>query len=66
MVRKKDSGERGAMKIVAPGFQGMDDAEEFAVINFIIPLSRVKGNISTGVPFSVHVLLLQNASGGPF
>jgi len=33
----------GAEQVMPPGFQGMDDAEEFAIIDFIIPLGRVKG-----------------------
>ena len=33
----------GAEQVVPPCFQGTDDAEEFAIIDFVIPLCRVKG-----------------------
>ena len=28
--------ERGSMEVVLPGFQGMDDGEEFSVIDVIV------------------------------
>ena len=36
-------GERGTMEVVAPGFQGADDGEEFAIINIVVSLSRGEG-----------------------
>ena len=32
--------EGRAVEIVAPGFQGMDDCEEFAVVDVVISLGR--------------------------
>ena len=32
--------ERRAVEVVTPGFQGMDDREEFSVIDVIVSFSR--------------------------
>ena len=36
-------GERRAMEIVAPRFQGANDSEEFAVIDVVVALGRGEG-----------------------
>ena len=36
-------GKRGAMEVVAPGFQGADDSEEFAIINIVVSFCREEG-----------------------
>ena len=33
----------GAEQVMSPDFQGTDDAEEFAIVDFVIPLGHVKG-----------------------
>ena len=33
----------GAMKIVAPGFQGTDNSKEFSVVDVVVPLSGGEG-----------------------
>ena len=43
MVGEDLYGEGGAMEIVAPGFQGTNDGEEFAIIDIIVPFSRGEG-----------------------
>ena len=35
--------ERRAMEVMAPGFQGANDSEEFAIIDIVVPLSRGEG-----------------------
>ena len=40
MIGKDLHWERRAMKIVAPGFQGVNDCEEFTVVDVIISLGR--------------------------
>ena len=40
VVSKDLYGEWRAMKIMAPGFQGADDGEEFAVVNIVISFGR--------------------------
>ena len=68
MVGENDCQERRTMKIMAPGFKSLDNAEKFSVINFIVPFSRVKRvrDITTGMPVAVHVLLLENFPSRPF
>jgi len=36
VVGKDLDGEGRAMEVVSPGFKGMDDSEEFAVIDIIV------------------------------
>ena len=36
------SGKRGSVEIVSPRFQGMDDSEEFSVIDIVVPFRRDK------------------------
>ena len=35
--------ERRAKKVMAPGFQGANDSEEFVIIDIVVPLSRGEG-----------------------
>ena len=39
MVGEDLHGERGAMKVVAPGLQGTDYRKEFAVVDVIVAFS---------------------------
>ena len=36
-------GEGGAVEIMAPGFQGVNDGEEFSVINIVVTLGGGEG-----------------------
>jgi len=40
-----EDGDRvlGAEQVMPPGFQGTDDAKEFMIVDFVIPLGHVKG-----------------------
>ena len=42
VISKDLDRKRGSMKIVPPGFQGMDDCKEFPVIDVIISFGRNK------------------------
>ena len=57
--------EGGAVKIVAPGFQGADDCEELSVVDVIISLSRGERlrKIGTWVPVTIEVGLEEDSSG---
>ena len=55
MICKNLNGKRGAMKIVPPGLQSVDDREELPVIDVVVTLSRNEqlGKVGTGVPVAV-------------
>ena len=36
-------GERGTVEVMAPGLQGVDDSEEFSIIDIVVVLSRGEG-----------------------
>ena len=40
VVSEDLDGERGTMKVVSPGLQGMDDGKEFSVIDIVVPFHR--------------------------
>ena len=50
-------GEGGAVEIVAPGFQGANNGEKFAIIDIVIPFSGGKGlrQVGAWVPIAVGV-----------
>ena len=56
----------GASEIVAPLLQGLDDSEEFSVVNVIVSFSGGEGGrmISTRMKVSVGILLHEYSSGG--
>ena len=43
MVGEDLHGEGGAVEIVAPGFQGANDGEKFAIIDIVIPFGGGEG-----------------------
>ena len=51
--------ERGTVEVMPPGLQGMDDGEEFLVIDVVVPFCRDErlGQIGTGVPITIGVSL---------
>ena len=57
-------GEGGAVEIMAPGLQGANDGEKFAVINIVIPFSGREGlrQVGTWVPVAVGVGLEEDGS----
>ena len=56
--------ERRSMEVVPPGFQGLDDHEEFSVIHVIVTLGRDEGlgEIGTGMPVAIQVCLEENST----
>ena len=49
--------EGGAMKIVAPGFQGADNSKEFSVVDIVVPLGGGEGlrEVGAWVPIAIGV-----------
>jgi hypothetical protein len=68
VIRKDHSGKRGTMEIVAPGLQSLNYAEQFAIVDFIVPLGRIRRmrDVTTGMPVTIGVLLAENTACGPF
>ena len=56
------------MKVVAPGFESVYDAQKFSVIYFIVLLGCIERveNVATWVPVTIWILLAENATGCPF
>ena len=56
--------EGGAMKIVAPGFQGTDNSKEFSVVDIVVPLSRGEGlrEVGAWVPIAIGVSLEEDGA----
>ena len=57
-------GERRAMEVMAPGFQGADDGKEFTVIDVTVSFCRGErlGEIGTWVPVPVGVCLEEDST----
>ena len=57
-------GERRAMEIVAPRFQGANDGEEFVVIDIIVSFGGGEGlrQVGAGVPIAVGVGLEEDSA----
>ena len=57
--------ERGPVKVVSPGLQGMDDGKEFSVIDVIVSFCQGErfGEVGTGVPLAVPVGLQKDGAG---
>ena len=55
-----------AREIMVPLFQGLDDSEEFSVVNVIVSFGGGKGSrmICAGMEVTVGVLLHEYSSGG--
>ena len=55
VVSKDLDWERGAVKVVSPGFERADDGKEFAVIDVIVSfcLRERLGEVGTRVPVSI-------------
>ena len=48
-------GEGGTMEVMSPGFEDMDDSQEFSVINIIVSFRWGEGlrEVGTGMPFAI-------------
>ena len=66
MIRYYSHRVFGASEIVAPLLQGLDDSEEFSVVNVIVSFGGGEGGrmISAGMKVSVGVLLHEYSSRG--
>ena len=55
MISKDLDGEGGTMEVMSPGFEGMDDCQEFSVIDIIVPFHWEEGlrEVRTGMPFAI-------------
>ena len=55
MIGEDLDGKRGAMEVMSPGFEGMDNCQEFVVVDIIILFCWRKGlrKIGAGMPFAV-------------
>ena len=55
MIGEDLDGERGAMKVMSPGFEGTDNCQEFVIIDIIVSFCWRKGlrKIGTGMPFAI-------------
>jgi len=64
MVGEDLNWERGAMEVVSPGFEGVDDGKEFTIIDIVVSfcLGERLREVGTGVPVSVGVCLEENSS----
>ena len=55
MISKNLDGKGGTMEVVSPGFEGMDDCQEFSIVDIIISFRWGEGlrEVGTGVPFTI-------------
>ena len=55
MIGENLDGEGGAMEVVSLGFEGMDDCQEFSIVDIVIPFRWGEGlrEVRTRVPFAV-------------
>ena len=60
--------ERGAMEVMTPRLQGVDDGKEFAVIDVVVAFSGGKGlqEVEARVPVTVGVGLEEDGTGCMF
>jgi len=64
VVGKDLNWKLGAVEVVPPGFEGMDDCEEFSIIDVVISFclgDRLR-EVGTGVPISIGVSLKEDSS----
>ena len=52
-------GKGGTVEVMSPGFEGMDDGQEFSVVNIIVSFCWGEGlrEVGTGMPFAIRVSL---------
>ena len=57
MVGEDLDREKGSMKVVLPGFQGMNNTKEFSVVDVVVSFCRGErlGEVGAGVPVAVQV-----------
>ena len=57
-------GERGAVEIVTPRFQGANNSEQFPVVNIVVAFGGGEGlrKVRTGVPIAVGVSLKEDGT----
>ena len=55
MIDENLDGEGGTVEVMSPGFEGMDDCQEFSVIDIIVPFHWGEGlrEVRTGMPFAI-------------
>ena len=68
MVGEDLNWERGAVEVVSPGFEGVDDGKEFTIIDAIILfcLEEQLREVGTGMPVSIGVGLEEDSTGCMF
>ena len=64
MISENLDGKRGTMKVMSPGFEGMDYCQEFAVIDIVVAFRQREGlrKVGTGVPFTIRVSLEEDST----
>ena len=64
MVIEDNSRKWGSLYVVAPGTEGMDDAEEFPIVDLIVLFGRGEGlrNEGTRMPYIVNIILVENST----
>ena len=55
MISENLDGEGGTMEVVSPGFEGMDDCQEFSIIDIVILFCWREGlrEVRARVPFAI-------------
>ena len=55
MIGENLDGKRRAMEVMSLGFESMNNCQEFAVIDIVIPFCQRKGlrKVGAGMPFAV-------------
>ena len=55
MISENLDGEGGAVEVMSLGFEGMDDCQEFSVIDIIVLFCWGEGlrEVRTGIPFAI-------------
>ena len=55
MIGENLDGEGGTVEVMSPGFEGMDDCQEFTVINIIVLFRQGEGlrEVRTGMTFAI-------------
>ena len=68
MVGENMDREGGSVEVVLPGFQGVDDSEEFLVIDVIVSFCwrEQLGEVRAGMPIAIRVGVEQDGTRGIF
>ena len=55
MISENLDGKGGTMEVMSPGLEGMDDCQEFSVIDIIVLFCWGEGlrEVRTGMPFTI-------------